>query len=115
MEGTHDYGDDVPVETAGTASNSSREVPAVPPNQTHPGAVTAAQLAGWYGSAAIAGAYLLLTIGVVEAGVAYHLLNLTGALGIIAVCLIQRTWPPLVLNVFWALVAIGGLWNTTAH
>ncbi len=69
----------------------------------------AASLAGWYGTLAILCAYFASSHGWLEQGLAYHLLNLTGALGVGWVCWLRRTWQPLLLEVAWALVALSAL------
>lgn len=68
-----------------------------------------ASLAGWYGTLAILGAYFASSHGWLEQGLAYHLLNLSGALGVGWVCWLRRTWQPLLLEVAWALVALSAL------
>lgn len=66
-----------------------------------------AELAGWYGTAAIVLAYVLVSFKVIEAdSVIYQLLNLTGALGIIAISIVKKAKQPVVLNAFWALIAL---------
>lgn len=65
------------------------------------------EIFGWYGTVAILGAYALLSFGVIEAGSAtYQLLNLTGALGIVAISIPHRHYQPLILNLVWAFIAI---------
>ena len=64
---------------------------------------------GWYGTLAIVGAYFSLSHGLLEEGVAYHMLNLTGALGVGAVCWWKRAWQPMSLEVVWCLIAISAL------
>lgn len=64
------------------------------------------EAAGWYGTAAIILAYALVSFNVVPAGGAiYQLLNLTGALGIVAVVAAKKVHQPLLLNLFWAAIA----------
>lgn len=60
---------------------------------------------GWYGTAAIVGAYAALSFGWLPEGALYHGLNLTGALGVGLVCWRRRTWQPFWLEVVWAAVA----------
>ena len=65
-----------------------------------------AELAGWYGTLAILGAYALSSFGVLgTADVAYHALNLTGALGVAWVCWRKRTWQAFWLEAIWATIA----------
>jgi len=67
---------------------------------------------GWYGTLAILGAYLSLSMGWLDRGVSYQLLNLTGASGVALVCWWKRAWQPLWLEVAWAIVAATGLVTT---
>ena len=65
-----------------------------------------AEIAGWYGTAAILGAYALSTFGVLRTGDRlYQALNLTGALGVAWVCWRKRTWQAFWLEAIWAAVA----------
>jgi hypothetical protein len=65
-----------------------------------------AEIAGWYGSAAILGAYALNSFGVIgTTHVVYQLLNLTGALGVAWVCWRKRTWQAFWLESIWAGIA----------
>lgn len=66
-------------------------------------------LLGWYGTAAIVFAYFASSHGLLEPGVTYQLLNLTGAIGVGLVCWRKRAWQPLSLEVVWALVALSAL------
>ena len=65
---------------------------------------------GWYGVVAILAAYALLTWGVVTVGdLSFHLLNLTGSLGIVASSTQKRDWQADVLNIVFALIALIGI------
>lgn len=69
-----------------------------------------AEAAGWYGTVAIVLAYMLVSFKVIESdSLPYQLLNLTGALGIVAVSLVKRVKQPAVLNMFWAAIAFVAL------
>lgn len=69
-----------------------------------------AEICGWYGTSAIILAYVLVSFGVVGAeSPAYQLLNLTGALSIIVLAVSRRVVQSVVLNVFWAVIAIAAL------
>ncbi len=69
-----------------------------------------AEIAGWYGAAAILAAYALVSFAVIEgSGLWFQLLNLTGALGIIAISTYKKVKQSIVLNIFWSLVAIVAL------
>ena len=62
---------------------------------------------GWYGVLAILVAYLLLSLNVLAAkSLAYQLLNLTGAAGIIVEALAKKDAQPAALNAIWAVIAI---------
>jgi hypothetical protein len=68
------------------------------------------ELLGWYGVVAILLAYALVSFEVIESkSYAYHLLNLTGALGIVVVSITKKAKQPAVLNVIWAVVAAGAI------
>jgi hypothetical protein len=67
----------------------------------------AAEIAGWYGTVAIVAAYALVSFKAIPAdGSIYQLLNLSGAIGIIVIALIKKVRQSVVLNVFWAAIAI---------
>ena len=67
----------------------------------------AAEIAGWYGTSAIVLAYILVSFKVVPAnGVIYQLLNLTGAIGIIIIAAVKNVKQSVVLNIFWAIIAV---------
>ena len=66
---------------------------------------------GWYGALAMLTAYGLYAFGILGAeNIWYHLLNLTGAIGIVTVSFYKKTWQPGVLNLFWAGIAIYALY-----
>lgn len=70
------------------------------------------ELAGWYGTAAILLAYILVSFDVLDAdGVIFQILNLTGALGVIAIAAHKKVTQSVVLNIFWACVAIIALFR----
>ena len=62
-------------------------------------------LLGWYGTLAILTAYALSSFDLLEKGLTYQLLNLTGAAGVGLVCWYKRAWQPLGLEVVWGLIA----------
>ncbi|MCX7097498.1 MAG: hypothetical protein NTV43_06275 [Methylococcales bacterium] len=65
---------------------------------------------GWLGFCLIVSAYLLLTLKFFAANSAsYHLLNLAGALCMVANAKHNKALPLFWLNVVWALIAILGL------
>jgi len=68
------------------------------------------ELFGWYGVLAILCAYGLLSFGVIDShGIVYHLLNLTGGLGIIVDAYADRNYQPVVLNIVWIAIAVYAL------
>lgn len=68
---------------------------------------------GWYGAAAIITAYGLVSFQLLNPeSTLYQLLNLTGALGIIADTYTKKDYQPLVLNIFWLAIAILALLRT---
>jgi hypothetical protein len=67
---------------------------------------------GWFGVIAILLAYTLLNVSVIEVhDHAYQLLNLAGALGILCSSLYDKDYQPAVLNLIWAIIAVGGLFR----
>ena len=66
-----------------------------------------AEIAGWYGAIAILLAYALVSFNFIpSAGWIYQLLNLTGAIGIIIIAVHKNVKQSIVLNIFWAGVAV---------
>lgn len=79
------------------------------PDRRH---VTWSEILGWYGMLAIIGAYGLLSYDVVVAdSVVYQGLNLTGAVGLLWIAFRKRVTQVIVLNTFWALIALLALGN----
>ena len=65
------------------------------------------EIFGWYGAGAILLGYTLVSFDIVSsASLWYHLLNFTGALGIVVVSIYKRAYQPGALNIIWALIAI---------
>jgi hypothetical protein len=72
----------------------------------------AAEIAGWYGTIAILAAYVLVSFNAISSdGIAFQLLNLTGAIGIIAIATYKKVRQSIVLNVFWGIIAIVAIIN----
>ena len=66
------------------------------------------EVIGWYGALAIISAYFLNSFSFISAGdLSYQILNVTGALGMIAVSYFKRAYQPMTVNIVWAV--IGGL------
>lgn len=65
------------------------------------------EILGWYGTVAIVLAYALVSFSIIAStGLAYQILNLTGALGIVADTFYKRDYQPGVLNVIWTVIAL---------
>jgi hypothetical protein len=65
-----------------------------------------AEIAGWYGTLAILGAYAMSSLEVLPAASPLlAVLNLTGGLGVAWVCWRKRTWQAFGLEVVWAVIA----------
>lgn len=65
------------------------------------------EIIGWYGTVAIVGAYFLNSFGKISAeSKIYQMLNLTGALGIVAISTAKSAWQPAVLNAVWAVIGL---------
>jgi hypothetical protein len=61
---------------------------------------------GWIGVILITFAYFLVSFGmIVPSGYTYQLLNLFGAMGIVVSSYIKRDMQPVVLNIFWGIIA----------
>ena len=76
------------------------------------GSRLAAEIVGWYGTSAIVLAYILVSFKAISpTGLPYQLLNLTGAFGIIVISLVKKLRQTLVLNTFWAAIAVVALLN----
>jgi hypothetical protein len=64
------------------------------------------EIFGWYGVAAILGAYALVSFGIIQANdVWYQLLNLSGAAGLLLVSVYKQVWQPVATNAVWMLIA----------
>jgi len=71
-----------------------------------------AESAGWYGTAAILTAYALVSFDIISGdGLVFQLLNLTGALGIIAIAIYKKVNQSIVLNTVWSVIAIVAIVN----
>lgn len=69
-----------------------------------------AEVAGWYGAAAIMVAYLLVSFGLVTGeGYAFQILNVTGAVGLIIIAIHKNVNQSVVLNVFWLIIGIAAI------
>lgn len=69
-----------------------------------------AEILGWYGVAALLGAFVLVSFGAISAQDAlFQILNVTGAVGIVVDALAQKNWQPAVLNIVWGLIGLFAL------
>ena len=72
------------------------------------------EIIGWFGTALILFAYLLVSSGkITAASKVYQYLNLLGALGIIVNSLKHMAIPSVGLNIVWSLIAIYGLFKSS--
>ena len=70
------------------------------------------EMVGWYGTIAIIGAYAMTSFSLITPdNLVYQLLNLTGAIGIVAISFYKKTYQPGVLNIIWAVVASFAILN----
>ncbi len=83
------------------------------PDSDHPGKTKTTrtpllfEIVGWYGTVAIVLAYLFVSLGMLDSkGLPYQVLNLSGAVGIVAISLRKKAFQPAVLNVVWAVIAM---------
>jgi len=68
------------------------------------------QLLGWYGSLALIAGFALGSFGVLSVhSYAYQLINLSGALGIVAISLYKKVYQTASLNMFWMAIALVAL------
>jgi len=64
------------------------------------------EILGWYGTVAIVGAYALVSFSVIQSdSTFYQFLNLTGAIGIVAISLAKKAYQPAILNIIWTIIA----------
>jgi hypothetical protein len=65
---------------------------------------------GWVGAAEVIAAYALNSYGELTAGsVLFQLLNLTGAIFLIANTWYNKAYPSMVINIIWTVIAIVAL------
>ena len=67
------------------------------------------EVIGWAGTALILFAYLMLSIGKLENGRTYQLINLFGAIGLLINGAVHAAWPSAILNVVWSGIAVYSL------
>lgn len=67
----------------------------------------AGSIAGWIGMVLIILAYFLLSTKKLKFNsITYNVLNIAGGLGLIVSTLVTKSWPVVVLNIFWIGIAI---------
>ncbi len=65
------------------------------------------EIVGWYGAAAIVGAYALVSFEFVDSGsLLYQLLNVTGAVSIMYISFKKKAYQPGVINLIWSIIAL---------
>ena len=70
------------------------------------------EIYGWVGTIFIIAAYALVSFSLISSdSIAYQLLNLFGALGIVFSSYVKRNMQPVILNVFWGLIALIAIIN----
>lgn len=70
------------------------------------------EIFGWYGALAILGAYALVSFSFIPPnGLAFQLLNLSGALGLMAIAYYKKVYQSVVLNIVWLIVGIIAIAN----
>jgi O-antigen ligase len=71
---------------------------------------TAAAIIGWSGAVLLLVAYgLVATQRLSSHSVVYHVLNLAGAISLALYALAIAAWPNVVLNAFWSVVGVIGI------
>ena len=69
-----------------------------------------AEWAGWYGMLAIMTAYAGVSMGWMSGeGLIFQLINLTGAMGLMTISWVKRVKQNVILNLFWAGIALFAL------
>lgn len=61
---------------------------------------------GWAGTVLVIGGYGAYAIGLISDVVIYHIFNLFGSLGVLAISTYRRIWQPVVINSCFALFAL---------
>ena len=74
------------------------------------------EIFGWYGAVAILLAFLLVSFKIIPAsGYVYQLLNFTGAFGLVIISIAKKVKQSIVLNIFWAIIAIVAIVSLTIN
>lgn len=70
------------------------------------------EIVGWAGAVLILGAYILLTLGRIQAqSVSYQAMNVVGSAGFIVNGLANRALPSAALNIVWMGIGFYALWK----
>lgn len=65
------------------------------------------ELIGWCGTCAILLAYALVSFNILSvSSFLYPIMNCTGALGVMYISFKKKAYPPGVLNIIWAIIAL---------
>ena len=71
---------------------------------------TLAEIIGWVGTALVILAYVFVSFNIVSVNsVAYQLMNLFGAIGVITISLFKRVYQPVAIQIVWITVASAAL------
>ena len=75
---------------------------------------THGELLGWIGTSLIIGSYALLSLGVIGGdSYVYHVLVLTGSVGVAIISYIKQAYQPFVINAFFVAIALIALLRIT--
>lgn len=84
----------------------------MPARKSHKKPHLVAQVLGWYGALAIITGFLCISFSLLKAdSLAYQLLNLSGALGLMVLGIDKHIRQSVVVNVFWIMIASIALFN----
>ncbi len=74
------------------------------------------EAAGWSGAAALLTAYGLVSAGRLDGRcLRFQLLNLGGAVGLLANGIWHGAWPSAALNAVWVVIGVTAMWRIRAH
>ena len=86
-------------------THSTTDAPPTPPRWM--------EAIGWIGTFCILGAYGANSMGWLDTGRPYQLLNLVGAFGVGLICWTRRTWQAFALEAAWGTIALVALLRST--
>ncbi len=65
------------------------------------------EIFGWYGTAAILGAYALVSFSLLDAqNIWFQILNVSGGIGVAGVSLHKQAYQPAMLNIVWSIIGL---------